>query len=575
VYFKLQLRKFARHFFGSFYERLFASKLENRNVVLKPKTIKYLQEARSHTMGNVQCVVPTVYDEDFDLKLAVRDKSAAIAVEDLWNCQSSSTVNDQPQEEPPFLRPHIRDHPNKVLLDHKQVMHALIEQGEERLRREREGRILNTCSLTSASSDESMQNSEHDAHNSISKTSSAFGSTEMTSFSDATRPIKNSQFNKRHDYDSGSKRHQHTSLPRQKEIDIFTDSDLLRRDIGRIIQRSNQNKGFMCGSERYEEPRGCGTTQLVRKNEKSNLYDHTIEEHVIVLDLKMSVKWWTFYKRHLLRRMPDDDLTLTISNCIENVCSDPLTTKKSQLFSQRIEALTSKSKHTDLEFGSGPFSSPIRLLATNSVFLDLSITGSLGLARTQRRPRCTLGKRGLKTPDQYIVLMNRRSGVPLVVCALKASAMDSPPIVRFYTTKQRINGQDAVTTTQKLGLKWCKSLPLYTWAEVVTEGTYPDRVRYSIHVAIHKSGKFEILPSYRAIHLHPGSPDILVVGKTEREKAHFGCAALSLCRDDNAVKEDTFLKVSICRGIDPALLICFAAFIDENMEATMKQYLKL
>jgi hypothetical protein len=531
-------------------------------------------DKKKPTMGNAQCVVPTVYDEDFDLKLAVPDKSSALVVEDFWNCQSSSTVNDQPQEELPFLRPHLRDHPDKVLLDHSQVMHVLIEQVEERLRREREDRLLNNCSLTSTSSDESSQNSESNANISMTRSSSAFGSTAMTSFSDATRPIKNSKCTKKLDYARHSKRIHQKSLSSEKDIAIFNDSDLLRRDIGKIIQRSNQKKSFICSSGRYEEPPGCGPLQLVHSNDNYIVYDKNIEEHMAVLDLKLSVKWWTFYKRHLLRRMPDDDLTLTIANCIENMCSDPITMEKSMLFSKRIETITAKSKHADLDFGSGPLSSPIRLLATNSVFLDLSITGSLGLATTQRRPRCTLGKRGLKTPDQYIVLMNRRSGVPLVVCALKASAKGSPPIVRFYTTKQRINDQESVTTTQKLGLNWCKSLPLYTWAEVVTEGTYPDRVRYSIHVAVNKSGNFENLPSYRAIHTHPGSPEILVVGKTEKEKAHFGCATLSLCRDDNAVKEDTFLKVSVCRGIDPALLICFAAFIDENMEATMKQYLK-
>jgi hypothetical protein len=211
-------------------------------------------------------------------------------------------------------------------------------------------------------------------------------------------------------------------------------------------------------------------------------------------------------------------------------------------------------------------------LVTDSVFLDLAITGSLGLAERNRKPRePKVHQKQLKSPENFLVLLNRRSGVPLVVCAMKALvAKDEPPLVRFYSTKPRSLSHKPVTTTSSLGLDWSDSLPLYTWAEVVTEGSYPEKTRYSIYLINAYDGYFEDTPSYRAVHKSAGSPEIFVVGRTGRESTHAGCAILRACRDDVAVEGETFLHLSVSKGIDPALLICFAAFVDEVMEKAIQ-----
>ena len=183
----------------------------------------------------------------------------------------------------------------------------------------------------------------------------------------------------------------------------------------------------------------------------------------------------------------------------------------------------------------------------------------------------------MKRPDQYTVLLNRRSGIPIAVCALK-TPNKGPPIVRIFTTQQRVFGQNEAATTDQLGLNWAQgSLPLYPWAEIVTEGEYPEQVRYSIFLTTGWQGEFEDSPSYHASHVSPGSPEVRVMGRTEREEKHSGCAVFTLCQAPAQCgsDDDVFWKVSIARGIDPALMICFAAFVDEAMEKTMRKQYKI
>jgi hypothetical protein len=84
-------------------------------------------------------------------------------------------------------------------------------------------------------------------------------------------------------------------------------------------------------------------------------------------------------------------------------------------------------------------------------------------------------------------------------------------------------------------------------------------------------GRFEKEPSYRASHPSTGSPDITMVGRTQTETDYTGCALLSMVSDDNVNHGEPFLSLSISRGIDPALLICFAAIVDETVEKSMRR----
>jgi hypothetical protein len=65
-----------------------------------------------------------------------------------------------------------------------------------------------------------------------------------------------------------------------------------------------------------------------------------------------------------------------------------------------------------------------------------------------------------------------------------------------------------------------------------------------------------------------------MVGRTQTETEYSGCALLSMVADEQN-DEPPFLSLSISRGIDPALLICFAAIVDESMEKTMRLHCEL
>lgn len=223
-------------------------------------------------------------------------------------------------------------------------------------------------------------------------------------------------------------------------------------------------------------------------------------------------------------------------------------------------------------FGALPPSNSVYARTTGAVFMDLATTGSLGLV-----PRCGFrGKRPFgidqKSPDHYIVLMNRRSGVPLAVCALKAT--DGLPVVRIYATKQRVFKQRSAATTEQVGLGWCGKLPLYPWAEVVTERMYPDPAEFSMYMASGSEGRFAAQPSYMAAYkADKGTPLIKVIGRTDQETCYSGCAVVSL-EASLPGDGDISFHVDVSSGIDPALMICFTAIMDEVIEKSMRMQCK-
>jgi hypothetical protein len=156
---------------------------------------------------------------------------------------------------------------------------------------------------------------------------------------------------------------------------------------------------------------------------------------------------------------------------------------------------------------------------------------------------------------------------------------DGPPIVRIYATKQRVVGQRPAASTKQLGLDWANSsaaLPLYTWAEIVTEGMFPDPVRFSIYMASGSEGRFSAIPSYQAGLCNDGTPRIKMIGRTDKEMKATGCALISIeANTTNTTQEgdeedNLSFHIDVAQGIDPALLLCFTAVLDEVMEKNMR-----
>jgi hypothetical protein len=323
---------------------------------------------------------------------------------------------------------------------------------------------------------------------------------------------------------------------------------------------------------------GCGILAvpcMLMEDFTNTSYAHKAKDYMSALHLQMKPQCPQFYKNHM-SILDLENPTIQAGSreiSISNGGSPPRSNRQG-VDTGTMGGMNPYSPFGDgIEFGEGPPSSPIRLMVPDSPFMDMAVTGSLGLvSRPRSRPLMSSPPRKqLKSPANYIVLLNRRSGIPLAVCALKAST--GPPVVRIYTTKRRVFGQRPAASTRKLGLDWSESLPLYTWAEIVTEGKHPDTVKYSIFMASGSDGRFEDTPSYRATHHASGSPVVRMVGRTgtERDAPHTGCAVISLSQNEDATDEHgVFFHLSIARGIDPALIICFAAFLDEVVEKAMR-----
>ena len=279
-----------------------------------------------------------------------------------------------------------------------------------------------------------------------------------------------------------------------------------------------------------------------------------------VLHLKMKAHLGPYYVYRYLPTIPDAPVPQGMSkpDDIPALVSD-----------SSDDSSSSSGNSQAIGFGSIPPSTTIKCSITNSVFMDLSITGSLGLVPRHGHQVRKAPKPNQKSPDHYIVLMNRRSGVPIAVCALKVQS--GLPIVRIYATKRRVYGQRRPLQLNNSDLIGRFSVPLYAWAEIATEGLFPDPVRFSIYMASGSEGRFSAAPSYRAgLDVADGVPKIKMVGRTDMELRETGCAIISINADPDPENDNLFFNINASQGIDPALLICFAGVMDEVMEKSMR-----
>ena len=543
-------------------------------------------------MGNTQCGVPAIFDEAFQVHVTSQREA----------------VVEEPSAEAAFLQVHVPDRPEKCLLDPREVTKAIIDQAQELMERKRRSldddhgansildddveemsRLsdddMSSTTGVEVSSDASLAPSSVARVNS----SAAMAPSVVTRGSAATEPVGN---NHRSSRLRQSPPRPIITPPRIKGGKDFQTSASLQMDIRKTLMTGNQRsrrKNSMVPLSILPE-HGCQplVASCGAPEPQDPEYTQRVTEFTSVLHLKYVPHCITYYQKQLSRLLPYNAVTQAVTNSITHTNLSP--PRPSTTTPDLVRVFSDESSSEEiLDFGEGPPSNPVFLLATDTSFMDLAVTGSLGLVvDRQKKTRGAVPerRRRLKSPDHYIVLLNRRSGAPLAVCALKAGSTVQP-VVRMFATKRRVYGQRAAATTRKLGLDWSTqddnaaavvaadtkkyNLPLYTWCEIVTEGQYPGRVRYSMFMST-GNGQFEETPSLCAVHETAGSTEIRVVGKTEGELYHSGCAVLSMCTndDDSADEDNVFFRISVSRGIDPALLVCFAAFVDEALEKTMR-----
>jgi hypothetical protein len=535
-------------------------------------------------MGNNQCGAPiSQWGNEAEEKVTYNS-----------SLKTFKTIGMAPQGT--FLKVHVEDRPEKCLLSTDEVVDALVKQAMELLRRD----IDDTSSLFSDDKYESSIQESSSMTNKVtsfpfSDTSVAAPSTRvpsdlnLSSFTAFTTNTKETLMIgvSAHKYESDSPGRMQQEIKgniKERMPTILSAVDeneaemkkRVQEAITKVSRKETEIRRLGRIIRSIEAGEGCTMipTSLVQDDPLPPQFGPLAREYMTILQVRLKPRFIDFFHSHLVRLLPLSPLTREVSRGITLNRMTPLN-KPNPLATQpllaRIHSDSTTSIAESVESGVVPPSDPIRLVATGLPFADLALTGSLGMMRRREEKVPRSASTRVKSPNQYMVLFHRRSGLPLTVCALK-SGWTGPPIVRIYATKRRMYGQRPASNTKKLGLDWCKPLPLFPWAEIVTEGRYPSRVTYSIFLAYGNNGRYEESPSYRAEHASAGSPTIRIVGRTEREQQQTGCATLTLCREDGAIEEqDLFWNISVAKGIDPALFLCFAAFIDEAMEKTMRQ----
>jgi hypothetical protein len=547
-------------------------------------------------MGNVPCGVPLFFDEEFQVFTAPPPEKT----EDMHRQQKQqqspglTTESSTSVSEGSFLQVHKVDAPARCLLDPQEVKQAIVDQTEALIRRTlnilgEEPAIAGVAEEEEALSSRFTGEFSTALHSMASEASHALSSvvvaartsSVVTTRSAATEVVGNHDRSQKHK--KSGRRPLVASAPKIKGGKGFRRTEHMQIGIRRILMGHHypleQPSSSM--SVALPDDHGCHLlSSWADETESSSSSDYAkmVLDFASVLHLKFVPHCVSYYQTHLSRLLPDNAVSRAATHSITSNNTINTANQKSKLRKSApdlVLAMSDDSSSADyIEYGDGPPSTPILMLATDCPFMDLAVTGSLGLVDRRNKhhsSHVTPDRKQFKSPEHYIVLMNRRSGVPLAVCALR-SRSTGPSVVRIFATKRRVYGQHSAATTRKLGLDWSSdSLPLFTWAEIVTEGTYPGRVRYSIFMATGSDGQFEESPSYCAVHESAGSPEIRVVGTTENEKYHAGCAVLSMCTNEDCTdEEDVFFRISVSRGIDPALFICFAAFVDETLEKNMR-----
>lgn len=468
-----------------------------------------------------------------------------------------------------FLIPHRHDLAMRSILDPNQVYETILLQAEilsrraEFLYREQGLDEVEVNNDIENNSFGAVSDEEYAPSNYAPSVYTEGGKSDQTSYSVATRIAGN--------YDKFSQAKRKYNKPKPPQLDLKPRSTTRGRVMGTIhdngTARNSADEKSHASQVLESNPTLVSLVACMGETTETQTR-YAKEEFYNVLQLKMKLNLAEYYQNEYLSMFPSSPTPPGFINRKIPNKKDAAPSLSRSTSSSDSSSRDSATK--EVAFGSGISSSTIRLLANDSSFLDLAITGSLGLidrGGASSRPKSSPSRQ--KSPSHYIVLIHRRSGVPLAVCALKSH--HGPPVVRIYATKSRVVGQRPAASTEQLGLNWIDSpYPLFAWAEFTTEGEFPMPVRYSLYMASGSDGHFEKEPSYRASHPSTGSPDIAMVGRTQTETDYTGCALFSVVSDDSQDDGEPFFSLSISRGIDPALMICFAAIVDETIEKTMR-----
>jgi len=386
-------------------------------------------------------------------------------------------------------------------------------------------------------------------------------------------------------------------------ITSASNTTVVRTNMKRKSKSEKKNRDTYLSTYAASSPPPCNLSNVIKREtvncSRVAISDHTsISNHmtgkdlerrqfISVLRLKMKANIGWFYTQRYLKMFPSE-LKPIVGKVPRKERGIPGLSSESSNSSFSSGCSSSRDDTHCIDYGSMPPIRPVICPVTNESFFDLATTGCLGLVpREQDHKALKSSRRQLRdhyenSPDHCIVLINKRSGSPLAVCALKATS--GSPVVRIYATRQMSFAQKPTATTRQLGLDWADDLPLYTWAEVKSEGDYLDEISFTVFMVKRFDGCFSSQPSYKASfgghatddNSAVRSPVIKMVGRTENERQMSGCALIWIQADKVTTKthsenaSDLSFHIHLAQGIDPAFLICFTAIVDEILEKSMR-----
>jgi len=232
-------------------------------------------------------------------------------------------------------------------------------------------------------------------------------------------------------------------------------------------------------------------------------------------------------------------------------------------------------EHAQMQLSPEGFS-PIQLAVDGFSFMDIGIFGSLGLVTSRRHVSqlsSTHNKKKSAKRD-FIILGDCRNNKPLMVCSLKSRK--GTPVIRIFANKPRLPEQQPSIDTKQIGIT-AEALPLYTWAELKTEGEFPDAdSKYYWHTCTGVKNQFHKIPLYTATHAKEGLSELNFFGRKEDADLKavgdpFHCARVCVRSEVNKCEQETNYMISIVKGVEFANVLAMVAIIDELIEFNMKK----
>lgn len=373
-------------------------------------------------------------------------------------------------------------------------------------------------------------------------------------------------------------------------IPIITPSSSPRRKLNSSPRRKLKNRVNAVPKDRY-----AASSSIKEKCDWDYTMEVEMQDHIdktpkpralsaFVLHLKMRAQMSDFYREEFLLSFPHFPVPKEMDVQSFQRSWDNSKAKSPKRSRDHVPGLvkstSSMSSMSEQSAAMPPADVPIFLAVDDSSFLDIALSGSLGLCDSRSRKNILPS---LDPSKEYLIIGDRQSRKPILVCSLKSRK--GKPVVRLFATEPRIPEQEPTIHSDELGITKDR-FALYTWAELRTVGEFPDEnTKYLLYTSTGAKNKFHKKPLYIACHEHEGSTELNVLRRKEDIETNvsgdnseaksdlFHCARVCVRTDSNMSNrnQETNYMMSIVKDVEFANILAMTAIIDELIEFAMRK----